>query len=99
MLWLLAQYANGAAKEAELGLSFQTIVPQQIIGDTDLGRTAAEAYAQRKGVSVEAFLAGFGAPLPPREFGEHIVAILTDPKYQRGLAFGLKGDTGIASLD
>ena len=99
MLWLLAQYANGMAKELELGITFQAIVPQQIIGDTEHGRVAAQAYAKRKGVSVEAFLAGFGAPMPPRQVGEHVASILTDPKYESGLAFGLKGDTGIVSLD
>ena len=99
MLWLLAQYANGMAKELELGITFQAIIPRQMIGDTEHGRVAAQAYAKRKGVSVEAFLAGFGAPLPPKQFGEHIASILTDPKYERGLAFGLKGDTGIVSLD
>jgi len=99
MLWLLAQYANGMAKELELGITFQAIVPQQIIGDTEHGRAAAQAYAKRKGVSVEAFLAGFGAPMPPRQVGEHVASILTDPRYESGLAFGLKGDTGIVSLD
>jgi len=99
MLWLLAQYANGMAKELELGITFQAIVPQQIIGDTEHGRAAAQAYAKRKGVSVEAFLAGFGAPMPPRQVGEHVASILTDLKYESGVAFGLKGDTGIVSLD
>ena len=96
---MLAQYANGAAKELELGIRFQTLVPQQIIGETALGRAAAEAYAKRKGVSVEAFLAGFGAPLPPLKFGEYVASILTDPKYEASQTFGLKGDTGIVSLD
>lgn len=99
MLWLLAQYANGMAKELELGIAFQAIVPRQIIGDTEHGRAAAQAYAKRKGVSVEAFLEGFGAPMPPKQVGEHVVSILTDPKYASGLAFGLKGDSGIVSLD
>lgn len=99
MLWLLAQYANGMAKELELGISFQAIVPRQMTGDTEHGRIAAQAYAKRKGVSVETFLAGFGAPMPPKLFGEHVASILTDPKYEAGLAFGLKGDTGIVSLD
>lgn len=99
MLWILAHYANGAAKEAELGMHFQTLVPQQIIGETELGRAAAEGYAKRKGVSVEAFLSGFGAPLSPRQVGEHVAALLSDPKYERGVAFGLKGDTGILCLD
>lgn len=99
MLWLLAQYANGMAEELGLQIAFQTIVPRQIIGETEHGRSAAQAYAKRKGVSVESFLAGFGAPMAPRQVGEHIVSILTDPRYEAGLAFGLKGDTGITSLD
>ena len=98
MLWLMANYANGVAKELDLGITFQAIVPQQIIGETELGRAAAEGYARKKGVSTEAFLAGFGKPLPPRAVGEHIVAILTEPQYETGIAFGLKGDTGIVPL-
>jgi NAD(P)-dependent dehydrogenase (short-subunit alcohol dehydrogenase family) len=99
MLWFMAGYANDAAAGLDLGIRFQAIVPQQIIGDTDLGRKAAETYARRKGVTLEAFLAGFGAPMPPRRIGEHVVAILTDPRYQKGVAFGMKGDQGIVSLD
>ena len=99
MLWLLAGYANGVAKQLALDVHFQVVVPQQIIGETDLGRSAAEAYARRNGVSVETFLAGFGAPLPPRAVGEHVVAILTDPRHATGVAFGLRGDRGIVSLD
>ena len=99
MLWLMASYANGEGKELDRGIVFQAIVPQQIIGDTELGRAAAEAYARRKGVSAEAFLAGFGAALTPKKVGEHVVTILTDPSYATGVAFGLKGDTGIVSLD
>lgn len=99
MLWLMAGYANLAAKELDLGVHFQAILPMQIIGDTELGRAGAEGYAKRKGVSVEAFLAGFGAPLTPKKVGEHVATILTDPKYASGVAFGLKGDAGIVSLD
>ena len=98
MLWFLAQYANAAAKELELGIHFQAILPQQMIGETELGRAAAEGYARRKGVSPEAFLAGFGTPMPPEKVGEFVVSILSEPKYETGVAFGLKGD-GIRSLD
>jgi NAD(P)-dependent dehydrogenase (short-subunit alcohol dehydrogenase family) len=99
MLWLLANYANVSSKELGFGIQFQAIVPQRMIGETELGRAGAEAYARRKGVSVEAFLAGFGAPMPPAAVGEHVVSILTEAKYEAGVAFGLKGDTGIVSLD
>jgi NAD(P)-dependent dehydrogenase (short-subunit alcohol dehydrogenase family) len=99
MLWLMANYANGVSKELELGIRFQTLVPQQIVGSTALGSAAAEAYARRNGTTKEAFLAGFGKPMPPREFGEHVVSILTDPRYDAGTVFGLKGDTGITQLE
>jgi NAD(P)-dependent dehydrogenase (short-subunit alcohol dehydrogenase family) len=59
MLWFMADYANGVAKN--LDLRFQAILPLQIIGDTELGRTAAEAYARIRGVSLETFLASSGA--------------------------------------
>ena len=40
-----------------------------------------------------------GVPMPPREFGEKVVSVLDDPQYAEGLAFGLKGDTGITMLE
>jgi NAD(P)-dependent dehydrogenase (short-subunit alcohol dehydrogenase family) len=98
MQWLMAHYVNDTLGRA-LGIHCQAIVPMQMIGETDLGRTAAEAYAQRRGVTTEAFLAGFGPPLPPRKVGEHVVEILTDAQYANGVAFGLRGDAGILSLD
>ena len=48
----------------------------------------------------EQFLARFGAPLPPRRSSaSKLVALLDDPKYAEGVAFGLKGDTGITVLE
>ena len=99
ILWPMAHYASGMAKELDLDMRFQAIVPMQISGDTELGRKAAETYARKQGISLEPFLSRFGAPLSPQRVGEHVVAILTDPRYANGVAFALKGDTGITSLD
>lgn len=99
MLWLMAEYANGLSKELELGIRFQVLVPRQMIGETDHGRHAAEAYARRRGISVEAFLANFGAPISARQVGEHVATILSEERYAQGVVFGVKGDTGIVSLD
>lgn len=99
MLWLMASYANTSSGDLGLGIKFQALVPRQMIGETDLGRGGAEAYAKRKGISLEAFLASFGAPLTPRQVGEHVVTLLTDARYEAGVAFGIKGDQGIHSLD
>jgi hypothetical protein len=51
------------------------------------------------GVKLEEFVARFGAPMPPREFGEKVVSVLDDPKYADGFAFGFKGDTGVTVLE
>jgi NAD(P)-dependent dehydrogenase (short-subunit alcohol dehydrogenase family) len=99
MLWFMAKYANRVAEQKGLGIRFQAIVPQQIIGGTGVGDEGASAYARAMGVEPEAFLARFGAPMPPRQFGDHLVAVLDDPQYATAFAFGLKGDTGITVLE
>jgi len=99
MLWFMAKYAGGVSAQKKLGIRFQAIVPQQIIGGTGVGDAGATAYAEAMGIKPEAFLAGFGAPMPPREFGEKVVSVLEDPKYADGFAFGLKGDTGVTILE
>jgi NAD(P)-dependent dehydrogenase (short-subunit alcohol dehydrogenase family) len=98
MLWLLAGYANGVSTKLDLGLRFQALLPQQLIAETELGRAAAEAYARQRGITLEAFLAGFGEPMPPRVYGERVMAILTDPKYAGATAFAIKGE-GIRPLE
>jgi NAD(P)-dependent dehydrogenase (short-subunit alcohol dehydrogenase family) len=99
MLWFMAKYANGVAEQKGLGIRFQAIVPQQIIGGTGVGDAGANAYARAAGIETEAFLARFGAPMPPRDFGEKVVSVLDDPQYVTGFAFGLKGDTGVTVLE
>ena len=99
MLWMMAAYANGVSSKKGLGIRFQVVVPMQIVGGTGVGDSASEAYAQANGITPETFLAGFGAPMPPRVFGEHIVEALTDPRYGAALALGFKGDLGITTLE
>jgi NAD(P)-dependent dehydrogenase (short-subunit alcohol dehydrogenase family) len=99
MLWFMTRYANGIAKQKGLGIRFQAILPMQIIGGTGVGDEASSAYARSMGLERAAYLARFGAPLPPRQFGDHVVAVLDDPQYATGVAFGLKGDTGITILE
>jgi NAD(P)-dependent dehydrogenase (short-subunit alcohol dehydrogenase family) len=99
MIWLMAGYANGVAAALRRDIRFQALLVRQIVGATELGRAAAEAYARRKGVSTEAFLAGFGKALSPRDYGEHIVALLSEPRYEKPPAFAIRGETGIQPLD
>ena len=96
MLWLMANYADRLAGEKGLGIRFQTIIPRQQIAGTGVGDTVSLAYSARLGLTLEAFLARFGAPMPPRQVGEHVVTILTEARYENDRAFNLKGDTGIS---
>jgi NAD(P)-dependent dehydrogenase (short-subunit alcohol dehydrogenase family) len=99
MLWFMAQYANGVAEQKKLGIRFQAIVPRQMVAGTGTGDAAVTAYAGHLGLTPEQYLARFGAPMPPREFGEKVISVLNDPKYAEGFAFGLKDDTGITILE
>jgi len=99
MLWFMAGYANGVAEQKGLGIRFQTIMPVQMVGGTGVGDAGASAYARASGLEREAFLARFGAPMPPRKYGDHVVAVLDDPQYATGYTFAMKGDTGITVLE
>jgi NAD(P)-dependent dehydrogenase (short-subunit alcohol dehydrogenase family) len=99
MLWIMAKYANGISEQKGLGIRFQAIVPMQMIGGTGVGGAGSRAYASAAGIDPEAFLARFGAPMPPRLFGDYLVRILDNPDYQNAIALGLKGDTGISVLE
>jgi NAD(P)-dependent dehydrogenase (short-subunit alcohol dehydrogenase family) len=99
MLWLMAQYANGVSQQKALEILFQVVVPRQMVLGTGTGNAGANAYASAMGVTPEEFVARFGAPMLPRDFGEKVVSVLTDPQYAQGLAFGLQGGTGVTMLE
>lgn len=99
MLWTMAKYAGGLAQQKGLGIRFQAITPLQMVAGTGVGMAGANAYARAAGIDPEAVLARFGAPMPPRLFGEYVVRILTDAQYDEALALGLKGDAGITVLE
>jgi hypothetical protein len=98
MLWLMANYANIVSAELDLAIRFQALVPQQMTTAGAVGRTGAEYYSRRKGVTPEQFLAAFGKPLSAHDYGDYVVRILTEPEYEEAPAFGIKGDHGIVAL-
>jgi len=76
----------------------QALLLRQIVGTTELGHAAAEAYARRKGVSTETFLAGFGnrsARVIMASTSQHCLPI---PIRERD-GVRIRGDTGIQPLD
>ena len=98
MQWFLAHYLQRESDALKLGIRFVALVPRQISGATDLGRTAVAAYAAQQGISEQAFLDRFGPSLTPEGVGGGVVDLLTDPAYATGIVFGITGQ-GLAALD
>jgi NAD(P)-dependent dehydrogenase (short-subunit alcohol dehydrogenase family) len=99
MLWLMAKYADKLSAQKGLGVRFQAIVPRQMVGGTGTGDAGARAYARAQGVTTEAFLAGFGAPLPPRRFGDLVVGFLENEALASAVAVSVRGDDGVTVLE
>ena len=100
MLRFMAKYANGIAKQKGLGVKFQAILPMQIIGGTGVGDEASRAYSPGRWASA--------AKRTSRDLARHCrranlastwPRLLTDPQYEAGVAFGIKGETGITVLE
>ncbi|MET3665390.1 SDR family oxidoreductase [Caulobacter sp. 1776] len=99
MLWLMAKYAGRVSDQRSLGLRFQAIIPRQMIGGTGVGDAGAAGYSRAQGVTPEAFLAGFGEPMPPRRYGELVVGFLQDDALASAPAVTFRGDAGAVALD
>lgn len=99
MLWLMAKYANGISQTKALDIRFQVIVPRMMILGTGVGDMGAGAYAGAMGITPEQFVARFGAPMPPKTFGDRVVSLLEDPRFADGTAFGFNGDEGITVME
>jgi hypothetical protein len=76
MLWFMAHDANALSEKKDLGIRCQVIVPQQKVGGTGVGDAGANAYVSAQGLTPEAFLARFGAPMSPRDYGGKVVSVL-----------------------
>jgi len=98
MLWLMAKYADQVSGKRGLGLLIQAILPLQMVAGTGVGEAGARAYGRAGGVEPSAILAGYPS-MPPRAYGEQVAKILADPQYDRALALGLRGDTGLTTLE
>ena len=99
MLWFMAKYANGVSQKEELGIRFQAILPTQMVGGTGVGEAGASAYGRALGIPASEFLARYPQPMPPRAYGEKVIAVLDDPGFAGAVAFGINGDTGVTILE
>jgi hypothetical protein len=101
MLWFMARYANEIARERGLDITFQVLVPLQMVGRTAMVERVAGTYAARAGVDLDTFLAGrYQKPaLSAAAYGEQVATVLADERYASGLAFGFDSVNGITPLD
>ena len=87
--WYLARYADALSRQQGLGIRFRVVAPQQLVAGTGVGDTGLRAYAALAGKSPEDFAKNFPV-LPPRQYGELLIALLRD-RADDGLVFGLRG--------
>lgn len=72
---LIASYAADESERAGLGIGFMSILPQ-LTPATPLGADAVAAYAERQGVSVDAYLESFGPTLAAEQVGARVVELV-----------------------
>lgn len=72
---LITGYAQDEAKRAGLGITFSTVLPR-ITPLTEVGRSAARAYAARDGQSQEEYLRQMGPLLTPEIAGSAMVELV-----------------------
>jgi len=88
--WFFAKHLQQEANKLNLGIQFKVLIPNQVIGTTDLGRHAAKSYAAYEDITEQAYLERYGVPFLTSEMvGQGVVSLLTDEKYKDGLAFGV----------
>ena len=96
--WFLNDYFQREAKELGLDLRFLAVLPKQQFRETRLGQTASAGYAERIGISQEAFLARFKNALSPDGFADKVWAAVGDPDLSDASAIAISG-AGIERLE
>jgi NAD(P)-dependent dehydrogenase (short-subunit alcohol dehydrogenase family) len=94
--WFIADYAANESTRAGLGIRVQCVLPN-LNPSTELGRHGIAAYAQRAGLSEEAFARRFAPHLTPAIFGAAIAELATHPEKWEHLAYRVTG-AGLVAL-
>jgi NAD(P)-dependent dehydrogenase (short-subunit alcohol dehydrogenase family) len=100
MQMFLAGYLQRSADLARRAIRFVTVVPKQIIPETELGAAAADAYAALAGMTRDKFMERFGAPLAPRDVAGAIVNVwqgTLEPPLREARVLGVSG-AGLEAL-
>ncbi|WP_109505892.1 SDR family NAD(P)-dependent oxidoreductase [Nocardioides speluncae] len=87
---LITGYAQAEAERAGLDLTFTVVLPR-FAPETDLGRSAVQAYAARAGRSVAEFLQPMGPLVTPEIAGAAVVRLSTTDHAAVAQAYLLTG--------
>jgi NAD(P)-dependent dehydrogenase (short-subunit alcohol dehydrogenase family) len=93
----LAQYAQKESDRLNLRLRFFALAPGGIMPETDLGKTAVEAYAASLGISPTDFIKRTPSPQSTEEVANAVVAFASTPSSGEGNVFMISGK-GIEAL-
>lgn len=100
MVWFMGHQANAASEIRSLDIKFQVLVPGQLMAATGHGRIVAEACAKVEGVSVDQhILRKYGSHLEPAQVGRQVAELLSDSRYDRGVAYGFRHTMDIIPFD
>lgn len=91
MQWMMAEYAMQEATRLKLGLRIHCLLPA-LNPNTDLGRAAIAAYAERSGVSAEQFAKRLMPALTPAIMGEAVAELHANPDRWDKLAYQIGGE-------
>ena len=96
----MGHQANAASEIRRLGIKFQVLVPGQLMAATGHGRIVAEACAKVEGITVdEHILRKYGSHLQPAQIGRQVAELLTDSRYDQGVAYGFRHNSEIIPFD
>jgi len=93
----IADYAQQEAERLHLDLRFLALAPGGLMPETDLGRTAVEAYASAAGLSATDFMKRRGSAQTPEKVANAVVEFASQPRSREGNVF-LISEKGIEAL-
>ena len=78
MQHLIANYGKWEAERRNLGLTFYTIYPKQLIAGTKIADEASSAYADARSVTQEQFMSQWEKPLTAGQVADSVIELLAD---------------------
>lgn len=91
MQLFLAGYLQRAAHDRKLGIRFVALAPRQFLVGTAIGEAAATAYGAEAGLTADALMKRFPAPLDPADVAHAILAIASGEEHREATLLGLTG--------